>query len=174
MKQASVEVFHGADGRPARATAVARFDHAPAHVWGVIVDVERYPGRVPMIHRVRRRGDEVAVDLKFRISLLSVGFQFVVAATHEPERWLELRWISGEPRGLRLRFDLEPLDDGRACSVRTEASFDPHSLGWLAKYFLKNHPEIEFGIFPGVALALLDSMRRAAAEAAAPAAGKVA
>jgi hypothetical protein len=46
--------------------------------------------------------------------------------------------------------------------VRSDAEFEVKSLGWLAKYFLKHHPEIQYGIFPGVALALLDSLKRAA------------
>ena len=72
-------------------------------------------------------------------------------------------WVSGEPRGIRLRFDLEPLDDGKACMLRSSAAFDAMSLGWLAKYFLKHHPEIQFGVMPGVAVGLLESMRQALA-----------
>jgi len=157
-----IDVAHHPDGRPSGATAALRIEHPPARVWAIIVDVERYPGRIPMIHRVRRHGDQVTVDLKFRVAILSVGFQFVVEVKQEPERWLELRWIAGEPRGLYLRIEVEPLDQGRACLVRGQGSFDPQSLGFLAKYFLKHHPEIEYGIMPGVALALVDSMRRAA------------
>ena len=81
---------------------------------------------------------------------------------------LKLRRIL-RPRGIRLRFDLTPEDasesgDGRACRIRGEGEFDAGSLGRLAKYFLRHHPEIEFGIFPGVALALIESMRRGAEE----------
>lgn len=35
------------------------------------------------------------------------------------------------------------------------------SLGWLAKYFLRHRPEIQFGVMPGVAVGLLESIRRA-------------
>ena len=45
--------------------------------------------------------------------------------------------------------------------VDVDASFEVESLGWLVKYFLKHHPEIRHGIFPGVALVLHDSLRRA-------------
>jgi hypothetical protein len=115
-----------------------------------------------MIHRARRDGDRITIDLKFKVAILSVGFTFVADAVYEQEKWLELRWVSGEPRGIRLRFELEPADEGRATIVRGDGEFDAQSLGWLAKYFLKHHPEIEYGIFPGVALALIDSMRKAA------------
>lgn len=160
-----VHVRHAADGRPAGAAAQGTIDRPVARVWSVIADVERYAGRVPMIHRVKRDGDRVTVDLKFKVAFLSTGFTFVADATYEKERWLELRWVSGEPRGIRLRFELEPTDDGKRTLLKSDGEFDPHSLGWLAKYFLKHLPEIEFGIFPGVALALIDAMRRASVAA---------
>ena len=64
----------------------------------------------------------------------------------------------------RLRFTLTPVEDGAACLVEGDGEFDLHSLGWLVKYFLKHHPEIQHGIFPGVALVLIDSLRRATAD----------
>jgi hypothetical protein len=54
------------------------------------------------------------------------------------------------------------MDGGRETMVHATAEIDVRSLGWLAKYFLGHHPEIQHGILPGVALALLDSMRRIA------------
>ena len=162
MKGPIVHVRLSPDGRPAGASAETRIARPVARVWSVIADLDGYPGRVPMIDRVKRDGDRVTVHLKFKVALFSVGFTFTADATYEPERWLELRWVSGEPRGILLRFELEPADDGRACIVRGDGEFDAMSLGWLTKYFLKHHPEIEYGIFPGVALALIDSMRKAA------------
>jgi ribosome-associated toxin RatA of RatAB toxin-antitoxin module len=161
----TIEVRFGADGLPAGAIATATIDRPLARVWSVISDVERYPGRVPMIDKVGRDGQRIKIDLRFAVSFISVGFHFIADMTVEPERWLELRWHSGEPRGIRLRFDLDPIDGGRATQVRSDAEFDVKSLGWLAKYFLKHHPEIQYGIFPGVALALLDSLKRAAESA---------
>lgn len=159
--ETAVRVRMGGDGKPRGASAEARIEAPAARLWEVIADVGGYAQRIPMIHRVRLEGDQVTVDLRFRVSLLSVGFQFVAQVTQEPGRWLELRGVSGEPRGIRLRFELTPLDDGRACMLRSDGEFDVMSLGWLAKYFLKHHPEIEYGIFPGVALALVESMRKA-------------
>jgi hypothetical protein len=150
------------NGEPVGASAVLRIDRPVEKVWQVVEDLDAYSRRIPMIHRVRREGDRITVDLKFKISLFSVGFHFVADATYERGKWLELRWVAGEPKGIRLRFDLE--DEGSACTIRGEGEFDVMSLGWLVKYFLRHHPEIKLGIFPGVALALVESMRRAAEE----------
>ena len=158
-----VEVRVAPDGRPLGAAASARIDHPVAEVWAVIADIERYARYLPMVHRAERKGDSVTFHLRFKVGFFSVGFQFTADATYEAEKWLELRWTAGEPRDLRLRFELTPVDDGRACMVSGDGEFDMMSLGWLAKYFLRHHPEIQFGIFPGVALVLVDSLRRAVA-----------
>jgi carbon monoxide dehydrogenase subunit G len=157
-----LQVRLGPDGLPVAAVAVARVAASPARVWAVVSDVASYAGRVPMMHRVRKDGDRVTVGLRFKVSLFSVGFEFVADVRREEERFLEIRGVSGEPRGLRIRFDLTPLAGGAETLVESTAELDARSLGWLAKYFLGHHPEIEHGILPGVALALLDTMRRAA------------
>jgi ribosome-associated toxin RatA of RatAB toxin-antitoxin module len=161
-----VKVRLDAGGKPLGAAASARIEHPVSVVWGAVADLERYARHLPMVHRARRQGDDVTFDLRFKIGFFSVGFQFTARATYEAERWLELRWIEGEPRNVRLRFDLKPTEDGRACTVEGDGEFDLMSLGWLTKYFLRHHPEIQFGIFPGVALVLIDSLRRASDEAA--------
>ncbi len=155
-----VRVRMSPEGKPVGAAASARFERPVGEVWAAIKDVERLARHLPMVHRVQRRGDLVTLDLKFKVAFFSVGFQFTAAATYEEEQWLELRWTSGEPRDIRLRFDLSPEDEGRACVVRGDGEFDLTSLGWLTKYFLRHHPEIQFGVFPGVALVLVDSLRR--------------
>lgn len=162
-----VKVRTAPDGKPRGAAAVARIEHPVSVVWAAVSDVERYAKHLPMVHRVRRREDDLTFDLRFKIGFFSVGFQFQAHATYEAERWLELRWTEGEPRDIRLRFAMAPSDDGRACTVEGDGEFDMMSLGWLAKYFLRHHPEIQFGILPGVALVLIDSLRRAADEIAA-------
>lgn len=150
----------GQDGMPVGAAASARIERPVARVWAVVTDL-RFARFIPMVHRVRREGDRVTFELKFKIGFFSVGFQFTAAVTQEPERRIELRWVSGEPKKLRLCFTLTPVDGGKACLVEGDGEFDVMSLGWLVKYFLKHHPEIQFGIFPGVALVLIDSLRRA-------------
>jgi carbon monoxide dehydrogenase subunit G len=155
-----VRVSLGPDGIPVAAVAAMRVNAPPARAWQVLADVDAYPGRVPMVSRVKRTGDRVTVQLKFRITLFSVGFEFTADAISVENRSLELRHVAGEPRGLLLRFDVLP--DGDGSLVYAAISFDVMSLGWLAKYFLRHHPEIQYGIFPGASLALLDSMRRVA------------
>jgi hypothetical protein len=155
----TVTVRHGADGRPSGAAAAVRLERSVADVWARLADIQRYAESLPMVHRARRDGDRVTFDLKFRIGFFSVGFQFKADATYEKEKWLELRWCEGEPKDIRLRFDLTPLDDGNACMVEGDGEFDVKSLGWLVKYFLKHHPEIQNGIFPGVALTLVETLR---------------
>jgi len=157
----TVRVRVAKDGRPLGAAASARIERSVKDVWAAVADIEAYAAHLPMVHKVRRDGDDVTFHLKFKIGFFGVGFDFTARAAYEAERWLELTWKSGEPRDIRLRFDLTPLDDGRACLVEGDGEFDLMSLGWLAKYFLKHHPEIQFGIFPGVALVLIDSLRRA-------------
>src|SRR5579871_2561002 len=103
------------DGRPLGAAATARIDRPVAEVWAAIVDIERYARHLPMVHRATRRGDEVTFELKFKIGFFGVGFHFTARVSQEPETWLEFRWTAGEPRDIRLRFDLAPVDDGRAC-----------------------------------------------------------
>jgi ribosome-associated toxin RatA of RatAB toxin-antitoxin module len=158
-----VEVRFGPDGMPTGASARALLPCPPARVWAVIEALERYPERVPMIDRMRRDGGRVTIDLRFKMAFFSVKFHCVVDIVIDPGRSLELSWVSGEPRDIRLRFEVEPApgDDGKSM-LRTDAQFDVYSVGWVAKYFLRHHPEIQYGIFPGVALALLDSIHRAA------------
>ena len=152
----------GADGSPVGAAGALRSAAPPERVWSVIRDVERYPERVPLVHRARRDGDDVAMQLRFRIALLSAKFGFVVTVTSGEERWLELGYVSGEPRDMRLRFEIEPVEDGRRTLTRIAVSYDIYSLGWLVKFFLRHHPEIQHGVLSGTTLVLLDSVQRAA------------
>jgi len=161
-KNIDVKLVMDAAGRVQRASAVMRIDAPVKRVWQLVDDVEGYAGRIPMIHRVVRRGNHATLQLKFKLSLFSVGFEFVVDIVRVPERSLELRWVSGEPEGIRLGYELAPLDDGAACELRAVGEFDLMRLGWFAKFFLRHHPEIELGVLPGVAIGLLDAMRRAA------------
>lgn len=158
MHKPIIEVEVGADGTPASATATTRVAAPTARVWSHIADVDRYPLFVPMMSKARRDGDRVHVHLKFKISLFSVGFDFVADAKYEEGRWLELRGVSGDIRDLHIRFDLADVDGGS--TLKATISFDVFSLGWLSKYFLKHHPEIRYGIFPGCAYGLADSLRQ--------------
>jgi carbon monoxide dehydrogenase subunit G len=162
-----VTIRSDSDGKPIGAAAAAVISHPPELVWSALRDVETYAKHLPMVSRVRQAGDDVTFDLRFKIGFFSVGFQFSAHVTRQEGRSLELVWTGGEPKDIRLRFTLAPAEGGRACSVEGDGQFDLNSLGWLAKYFLRHHPEIQFGVFPGVALVLIDSLRTAADEIAA-------
>jgi len=154
----------GADGAPTGASAAMLVDAPKDRVWSVVSDVASFGQRIPMIHRIHREGDRVTLKLRFKVALFSFGFEVVSDATYEEGKWLELRYVEGEPRDIRLRFEVDDCGDG-ACAVHADIGFDILSLGWLVKTFLKHHPEIRFGIFPGSAIVLLDSMRRAIEDA---------
>ncbi|MEL7679516.1 SRPBCC family protein, partial [Elizabethkingia meningoseptica] len=91
----------------------ARIDRSVADVWAVIEDIERYARHLPMVDRAKRHGDRVTFDLKFKVGFFGVGFSFTADAVSEREKSMELRWVSGEPRDIRLRFTLTPTPDGR-------------------------------------------------------------
>jgi carbon monoxide dehydrogenase subunit G len=162
LSEIDIKLLLRADGRVRSASATTVIDAPVARVWELVEDVEGYAGRVPMIHRVVRDGDRATLQLKFKLSLLAVKFEFVVDVVREREKSLLLRWVSGEPEGIRLGYELAPHDEGGgACVLRSTAEFDLMGLGWFAKYFLRHHPEIELGVLPGVAVGLVDSVRRA-------------
>jgi carbon monoxide dehydrogenase subunit G len=165
-----VHVEIDGNGRTTSATAEAIIHQPPSVVWRIVEDVDQFPGRIPMISKVKLNGNRATVQLKFRLSLFSVGFEFVVDVKSEEGKWVELAYVSGEPKGIKLRFDLEPGDpEGKSTRLKTTGAFDVMSLGWLAKYFLKHHPEIQFGVIPGVAVGLLESIRAAAMQSSAAA-----
>lgn len=153
-----VAVHRDESGRPLAAVA-AHLVHAPIEsVWDVVSDVRSYPGRVPMLEKVELKGDRVVVKLRFGVSLFSAGFAFTADVKREERRSVELTHVAGEPDRLVLRYDLDPLEEN-VTQVHAGITFEPDSLGWLAKYFLRHHPEIRYGIFPGCAVALIESMR---------------
>jgi carbon monoxide dehydrogenase subunit G len=169
MQGPVVSVRTDSAGKPRGAAAATVIAHPPELVWAALRDVEQYAKHLPMVHRTRVTGDDVTFELRFKVGFFSVGFQFDAHLSFEEGRSLELVWTGGEPKDIRLRFTLTPVDGGRACSVEGDGEFDLNSLGWMAKYFLRHHPEIQFGVFPGVALVLIDSLRCAADEMAAKA-----
>jgi carbon monoxide dehydrogenase subunit G len=152
------------DGSPVGAIGEMKVNAPLAEVSRIIRDVDRFALRVPMIDRARREGTRVELRLRFKIALFSVKFGLVTEVINETEDHFELRYVSGEPRDMQLAFQLEPAADG-ATMVRVAVSYDIMSLGWLVKTFLRHHPEIRFGVYPGTTLTVLDSIRKAAEEA---------
>lgn len=157
-----IQVHLGADGGPVGSTAVRRVGVSPARMWAIISDVGSYGGRVPMMDQVRMDGRFVTAQLRFGVSLFSTKFSFKVERVMDEGRSVELRWVEGEPRDLHIRLGITPASTPDACLLRVDISFDIFSLGWLAKFFLKNHPEIRYGVFPGAALTLVETMRAVA------------
>lgn len=157
-----VSLHLGPDGRPNGATACAHVPAPPERVWNIVSDLSSYANRVPMIDKVKLEGNRVTIHLKFKVTIVSVGFSFTADVETVPGRSIDLRWVSGEPRNMRLSINVIPYADGKETILVGSGAFDIQSLGWLVKYFLKHHPEIELGVFPGVAFALIDSMQRAA------------
>jgi ribosome-associated toxin RatA of RatAB toxin-antitoxin module len=156
-----VRVHIGEDKLPVGASGALRLAASPDTVWALIRDVERYPELVHMIHRAKRDGEEVWIQLRFRMAVISAKFGFHAALREEPGRSLDLSYTSGEPRDIRLRFELEPVDGGAATLLRVAVTYDIFSLGFLVKFFLRHHPEIQHGVYPGTVLSLLDSIRLA-------------
>jgi len=158
-----VHVRLGPDGGPVAATA-ARKVHAPKErVWRVMTDLDGLVHRVPMMDRIHIEGSRATVHLKFGIGLFSARFAFKVERRIEEGRSLELHYLEGEPKDLLIRHALHEASTPDATLLYTTVGFDAFSLGFLAKYFLKHHPEIRFGVFPGSALTLSDSVVRAVA-----------
>src|SRR4051794_21543783 len=93
----TVDVDIDGTGQPMAARAETRIDRPVADVWTVVSDVPAYPGRLPMMHKVRLDRDRATVDLKFKIALFSVAFQFVVDVEKKDQESVQLKYVSGEP-----------------------------------------------------------------------------
>jgi carbon monoxide dehydrogenase subunit G len=148
-------------GKPCGALALGRIGAPVPEVWQVLSEIEKLPDRIPMIHRTKVDGDRLEMQLRFKIALLSAKFGFEARADEIAEKRLVLSYLSGEPRDIEIRFDLAPLDPATT-GLYVGMSFDIESLGWLVSFFLKNHPEIRYGVYPGCVLSLLDSFREEA------------
>ena len=148
-------------GIPIGATGAMLLPAPPERVWGLVRDIAHYKDYVPMIDESRRDGDHVSVGLRFKVALFSARFAFTARVVEEPGRVLELRYLTGEPRDIHIRFELEPQSDGKETQLTVAVRFDMQSLGWLVKYFLRHHPEIQFGVLSGSALTLLQAVRSA-------------
>ena len=101
----------------------------------------------------------VRVNLKFKVAFFGVRFHFI--ATHErneSQMCARLRYAGGRIRDLAIDVEVAGLGDDRSL-LRCHVGFDPTSLGWLVKAFLKHHPEIEGGLHAGSVMAIADAGR---------------
>lgn len=149
-----------AGGKSAGAVAALHVDAPVERIFAVLEDVEGLPSRVPMIHEVVRDGDQLDIQLRFKVALFSAKFGFRAIRRVDPGRSVSLTYVSGHPRDLSIRFDVLAADDG-ATALYVGATYDIDSLGWLVSYFLRHHPEIRLGVHPGTVLTLLDAVERA-------------
>jgi ribosome-associated toxin RatA of RatAB toxin-antitoxin module len=159
-----VRVSFGPKGLPVAATAGQIVNASPERVYEILTDIEKYAERVPLIQRVKLKGDLAEFALRFKVAFFGVGFSFTSKVETLENQRVTLAYREGEPANIHIQYDIAPLageDERSVLFVRI--GFDVDSLGWLVKFFLKHHPEIQFGIFPGCALALLESMRLALA-----------
>ncbi len=143
------------------AVAATRVEASRARVWDMIRDVSHFPSRLPMVHQVHVDGDRVAMQLRFKIAFFSTKFGFELRHREEDREWAELSYLSGEPRDIHFRFDLADGSIPDTTILQVTIGFDARSLGWLVTVFLRNHPEIQLGVYPGAAFAVLDAVKRA-------------
>ena len=157
----------GPSGLPIAACAAGVVEAPPEQVFEVLTDIERYAERVPLIHKARVHGDWAEFSLRLKLAFFGVGFSFASNVASDPEqRSLALGYRSGEPKDIAIHYDIVPLaSDPERSLMYVQIGFDIQSLGWLVKFFLKHHPEIQYGVFSGCALALLESMRSSATAA---------
>jgi hypothetical protein len=148
-------------GHPVAAAAMGWVGATPARVWSVLTDVEAYAERVPLMNRVRRKGDVIEFRLALKLAFFSVGFSFESSLATVDGRSVTLRYRNGEPKDMLIEYLIEPLPQPDQCALAVHVGFDVDSIGWLARFFLKHQPAIRYGVHPGCALALFDSMRRA-------------
>jgi len=162
--EALLAIESASDGHPIAATAAQVVNVSPARLWEIVSDPVRFTKRLPMIDRVSIDGDRVKLELRFKVALFSFGFRVDCISKKEEGKSLELVYGSGEPRNTPIRFDIEPIENGTKSVLFAHNGFDIFSLGWLVKTFLKHHPEIRYGVYPGSALSLLDAVKRTAEE----------
>jgi hypothetical protein len=162
-----LELQRDASGKSTGAQAWLRTTASAAQCQKALDDIsevanfKRFSQHIPMIRDIRRDGPHLVIELQFKVSLLSVKFGAKTHIVRESERAVRFDYVSGEPKGLSLRFaysNPEALPGETLLEV--SSSFDPDSLGWLAKHFLKSHPEIRDGVQTGSAVATAEALRQ--------------
>ena len=146
-------------GKPIGAWGAISISRPLDEAWKTIAEVQHLWDRVPMVHRVDVGTDRLRMQLRFKIALFAVTFGFEVAIHWIGDHSLELTYLSGEPRDMHLRFDMVSGASAEETILYVRGSFDVDSVGFLAKYFLKHHPEIRSGIFPGVVVSIMEAIK---------------
>jgi hypothetical protein len=160
-----VELLRSPVGISSGARAFARVDAPVASVLAAFDRIEKegsfsaFVKHIPMVRELKRDGDRFRIELQFRVSVLSVRFGGTTRLVRESESAVRFDYIDGEPVGLSLRFAAHALEDKALLQI--DVAFDIDSLGWLAKHFLRHHPEIRDGAHTGTAVAIVEALRRA-------------
>lgn len=162
------------DGTLLRSVAVALVDAPLEKVVDQVQRIRTHRGGflrdVNIVNKVTFLGEEgdrlrIRLELCYRFFLFRAKFQVDADVTVDDKGSLNLVGVSGKPQGLRAHFRAQPvvIDEGGPeqtlvyCSLR----FDVHSLGWLADYFLRHHPEIELGVFSATAPIIVLTLKEA-------------
>jgi len=163
-----IELQRDSQGRANCARAWARLDVGVDACKAALDGIEReasfgeFVRHIPMVREIKREGDLMRIDLQLKVALFSVKFGAMTRLVRESERALRIDYVEGEPVGLSLRFAYsEPSSLGGKALLITTSSYDIDSLGWLAKNFLRHHPEIRDGAQAGTAVAIVEALRTA-------------
>jgi ribosome-associated toxin RatA of RatAB toxin-antitoxin module len=156
------------DGERPRAAAALMAVNAPAEVlWSIVGNIDSFPKLINMVHSVRHLDanadgvDVVKVNLRFKMAFFSTKFDFVATRETTGERRVEVNYVSGKVRDVAI--EIEVLDiDAEHSVLRCHVGFDPLSLGWLVKVFLRHHPEIEWGLHTGSVMSIASAACAAA------------
>lgn len=163
-----IELLRGPDGRATGARAWGLIDATPEKCKDALdrigqeAEFSKFVRHIPMVKEIRRERDLFVIELQFKVSLISVKFGAKTRVVRESDNALRMDYVSGEPAGLSLRFAYEtPPELGGKALLAVSSAYDADSLGWLAKHFLKNHPEIRDGAQTGTAVAIVEALRTA-------------
>jgi hypothetical protein len=163
-----IELLRDGRGRASGANAWARLDVDGAACRAALDAIERtasfaeFVKHIPMVREIRKDGDLMRIDLQFRVSVISVKFGAKARLRRESPNALCMDYVEGEPAGLTLRFAFsEPAVLGGKALLMTSSAYEIDSLGWLAKNFLRHHPEIRDGAQTGTAVAIVEALRKA-------------
>ena len=140
---------------------------APAEtLWKYAGDIHQFPSLINMVDSVRHLPptpdgqDVVRVNLKFKITFLKVKFHFVASVREKEGQHVDLRYHSGKLRDVAIDVEVAPVDENRSVLL-SHVGFDPMSLGWLVKAFLRHHPEIEGGLHAGSVMSIAQAAMEA-------------
>ncbi len=166
--------LHYRDGHPRAASALMLVNASADLLWDIVGSIERFPKLIRMVGGVRHlpptpEGLEVVhVELRFKIAFFGTKFDFVATREFIGDRRVELRYLRGKVRDAYIDVEVAPISETQS-ALRCKVGFDPFSLGWLVKIFLRHHPEIEFGLHAGSVMSIVQAGCEAAEREAAAA-----